>query len=40
MAEDLVRLSKVSFPMKLHETTRAYFERIAQVEGEQTRPKR
>jgi acetylornithine deacetylase/succinyl-diaminopimelate desuccinylase-like protein len=36
LAEGLVRLSKFSFPLKLNETTRAYFERIAQFEGEQT----
>ena len=36
MAEGLVRLSKFSFPFKLNDTTRAYFERIAQFEGEQT----
>jgi acetylornithine deacetylase/succinyl-diaminopimelate desuccinylase-like protein len=36
LAEGLVRLSKFSFPFKLNETTRAYFERIAQFEGEQT----
>jgi acetylornithine deacetylase/succinyl-diaminopimelate desuccinylase-like protein len=35
LAEGLVRLSKFSFPLKLNETTRAYFERIAQFEGEQ-----
>jgi acetylornithine deacetylase/succinyl-diaminopimelate desuccinylase-like protein len=31
-----VRLSKFSFPLKLNETTRAYFERVAQFEDEQT----
>jgi acetylornithine deacetylase/succinyl-diaminopimelate desuccinylase-like protein len=36
LAEGLVRLSKFNFPFKLNETTRAYFERIAQFEGEQT----
>jgi acetylornithine deacetylase/succinyl-diaminopimelate desuccinylase-like protein len=36
LAEGLVRLSKFSFPAKLNETTRAYFERVAQFEGEQT----
>jgi acetylornithine deacetylase/succinyl-diaminopimelate desuccinylase-like protein len=36
LAEGLVRLSKFSFPVKLNETTRAYFERMAQFEGEQT----
>ena len=36
LAEGLVRLSKFSFPLKLNETTPAYFERIAQFEGEQT----
>jgi acetylornithine deacetylase/succinyl-diaminopimelate desuccinylase-like protein len=36
LAEGLVRLSKFSFPQKLNETTRAYFERIAQFENEQT----
>jgi acetylornithine deacetylase/succinyl-diaminopimelate desuccinylase-like protein len=35
LAEGLVRLSKFSFPLRLNETTRAYFERIAQFEGEQ-----
>ena len=30
LAEGLVRLSKFNFPQKLNETTRAYFERIAQ----------
>jgi acetylornithine deacetylase/succinyl-diaminopimelate desuccinylase-like protein len=35
LADGLVRLSKFSFPLKLNETTRAYFERIAQFEGEQ-----
>ena len=36
LAEGLVRLSKFSFPLKLNETTRAYFERTAQFENEQT----
>jgi acetylornithine deacetylase/succinyl-diaminopimelate desuccinylase-like protein len=36
LAEGLVRLSKFSFPLRLNETTRAYFERTAQFEGEQT----
>src|SRR5712691_5926507 len=36
LAEGLVRLSKFSFPLKLNETTRAYFERTAQSETEQT----
>ena len=36
LAEGLVRLSKFSFPLKLNETTRAYFERTAQFESEQT----
>src|SRR4051794_7402326 len=36
LAEGLVRLSKFSFPQKINETTRAYFERIAQFESEQT----
>jgi acetylornithine deacetylase/succinyl-diaminopimelate desuccinylase-like protein len=36
LAEGLVRLSKFSFPQKINETTRAYFERIAQFETEQT----
>jgi acetylornithine deacetylase/succinyl-diaminopimelate desuccinylase-like protein len=36
LAEGLVRLSKFNFPQKLNETTRAYFERIAQFENEQT----
>jgi acetylornithine deacetylase/succinyl-diaminopimelate desuccinylase-like protein len=36
LAEGLVRLSKFSFPVKLNETTRAFFERMAQFEGEQT----
>src|SRR6202163_1962590 len=36
LAEGLVRLSKFSFPLKLNDTTRAYFDRTAQYEGEQT----
>jgi acetylornithine deacetylase/succinyl-diaminopimelate desuccinylase-like protein len=36
LAEGLVRLSKFSFPFKLNDTTRAYFDRMAQFEGEQT----
>src|SRR6266404_3959839 len=36
LAEGLVRLSKFTFPFKLNETTRVYFERTAQFEGEQT----
>jgi len=36
LAEALVRLSKFSFPFKLNETTRAFFERAAALEGEQT----
>ena len=36
LAEGLVKLSKFSFPMRLNGTTRAYFERISQFEGEQT----
>jgi acetylornithine deacetylase/succinyl-diaminopimelate desuccinylase-like protein len=36
LAEGLVRLSKFSFPHKFNDTTRAYFERIAQFENEQT----
>ena len=36
LAEALVRLSKFSFPPDLNETTRAYFERTAQFESEQT----
>jgi acetylornithine deacetylase/succinyl-diaminopimelate desuccinylase-like protein len=36
LAEGLVRLSKFSFPLKLNETTRAYFERTAPFENEQT----
>jgi acetylornithine deacetylase/succinyl-diaminopimelate desuccinylase-like protein len=36
LAEGLVRLSKFTFPFKLNETTRAFFERVAALEGEQT----
>jgi acetylornithine deacetylase/succinyl-diaminopimelate desuccinylase-like protein len=36
LAEGLVRLSKFSFPLNLNETTRAYFERVAQFENAQT----
>lgn len=36
LAEGLVKLSKFSFPMHLNDTTRAYFERMAQFENEQT----
>jgi acetylornithine deacetylase/succinyl-diaminopimelate desuccinylase-like protein len=36
LAEALVRLSRFSFPPDLNETTRAYFERTAQFESEQT----
>ncbi|HEU0083243.1 MAG TPA: M20/M25/M40 family metallo-hydrolase, partial [Bradyrhizobium sp.] len=36
LAEGLVRLSKFSFPHRFNDTTRAYFERIAQFESEQT----
>jgi len=36
LAEGLARLSKFSFPFKLNETTRAYFERTADFEGDQT----
>src|SRR5713101_2908206 len=35
LAEGLARLSKFNFPFKLNETTRAYFERTAELEGEQ-----
>jgi acetylornithine deacetylase/succinyl-diaminopimelate desuccinylase-like protein len=35
LAEGLVRLSKFTFPFKLNETTKAYFERIAEFEGDQ-----
>jgi acetylornithine deacetylase/succinyl-diaminopimelate desuccinylase-like protein len=36
LAEGLARLSKFDFPPQLNETTRAYFERTAQLEGGQT----
>jgi acetylornithine deacetylase/succinyl-diaminopimelate desuccinylase-like protein len=36
LAEALVRLAKFTFPLKLNETTRAYFERTAQFEDDQT----
>ena len=36
LAEGLVRLSNFRFPINLNETTRAYFERTAQFENEQT----
>ena len=36
LAEGLVRLSKFNFPLKLNDTTRAFFERMAQFENEQT----
>lgn len=36
LAEALVRLSKFTFPFKLNETTRAFFERAAALEGDQT----
>ena len=36
LAEGLVRLSNFRFPVNLNETTRAYFERTAQFESEQT----
>jgi acetylornithine deacetylase/succinyl-diaminopimelate desuccinylase-like protein len=36
LAEGLVRLSKFTFPFKLNDTTRAFFERAAALEGEQT----
>jgi acetylornithine deacetylase/succinyl-diaminopimelate desuccinylase-like protein len=35
LAEGLSRLSKFTFPFKLNETTRAYFERIAELESDQ-----
>jgi acetylornithine deacetylase/succinyl-diaminopimelate desuccinylase-like protein len=35
LAEGLVRLSKFTFPFKLNETTRAYFERTAELESDQ-----
>jgi len=36
LAAGLGRLSKYAFPVKLNETTRAYFERTAELESEQT----
>ncbi len=36
LADGLVRLAKFSFPVNLNETTRAYFERTAKFESEQT----
>ena len=36
LAEGLTRLSKFSFPVKLNATTRAYFDRMAQFETEET----
>jgi acetylornithine deacetylase/succinyl-diaminopimelate desuccinylase-like protein len=33
LAEGLTRLSKFSFPLNLNDTTRAYFDRVAQMEG-------
>ena len=36
LAEGLTRLSKFGFPVYLNETTRAYFERMAQFESEET----
>ena len=36
LSEGLARLSKFDFPAKLNETTRAFFERSAQLEGGQT----
>jgi acetylornithine deacetylase/succinyl-diaminopimelate desuccinylase-like protein len=33
LSEGLVRLSKFNFPIKLNETTRAYFERVAELES-------
>jgi len=33
LSEGLVRLSKFSFPIRLNETTRAYFERASKLEG-------
>jgi acetylornithine deacetylase/succinyl-diaminopimelate desuccinylase-like protein len=36
LAEGLVRLSKFNFPFRLNATTRAYFERSAQFENDQT----
>jgi acetylornithine deacetylase/succinyl-diaminopimelate desuccinylase-like protein len=36
LAEGLTRLSKFNFPVRLNETTRAYFERMAQFESAET----
>src|SRR5205085_4376021 len=36
LAEGLLRLSKFSFPHRFNDTTRAYLERMAQFENEQT----
>jgi len=36
LSAGLARLSKYAFPVKLNETTRAYFERTAELESEQT----
>jgi acetylornithine deacetylase/succinyl-diaminopimelate desuccinylase-like protein len=36
LSEGLAKLSKFAFPIRLNDTTRAYFERTAQFEGEQT----
>src|SRR5262245_23528687 len=36
LAEGLTRLSRFSFPVRLNETTRAYFERMAQFESQET----
>jgi acetylornithine deacetylase/succinyl-diaminopimelate desuccinylase-like protein len=36
LAEGLVRLSNFSFPLHLNDTTRAYFDKLAQLEGGQT----
>ena len=36
LAEGLSRLSKFRFPIRLNETTRAYFERTAELESDQT----
>ena len=36
LADGLAKLSKFSFPVRLNETTRAYFERMAQFESEET----
>ena len=36
LAEGLLRLSKFAFPVKLNETTRAYFERTGELESDQT----